>query len=721
MVARPVSAVDSPVGDDWDAIAPLRLRLHQHILVHPQSYRGERWYVLRDSASGRFLRFNAPAWTIIGRLDGVQSMGEIHQAALEEQADASLDKVDVVNIVTQLMALDALAGGMSGDTRAQLRKKRDAARARFIARFANPLALRLPLFDPDALLTRLLPYVRGIFSVPCALAFIFLLATASFFAVTGAAQLGVGIKELSWSVRGLLLIWILYPLIKTLHELAHGLAVKMWGGDVHEMGVTFLVLMPVPYVDASGSWAFRSKYKRALVGAAGILVELAVAALAILLWFFIEPGWIRDAALQTALIGSVSTLLINGNPLLRFDGYYVLQDLVEIPNLYSRASRYYVYLCKKYLLRLNVPSPACANGERRWFLAYGAAAFAYRCVLLVVIVFFLAQKLLFLGVALGAFAAFNQLVRPAWRAGAYLVTSHELAAARPRAVATTLALLAATAAALMWLPVPLHTRAQGIVTVHDSLHVTARTPGFVEKRFVDSGTPVVRDQPLLQLSNETLATRLRVVAASLNELEAKKASSAGISLFKARMVDDELVSVRAEYDSLSLQSASLVVRAPRDGLWVMPTADRIDGRHVSQGDTLGYVMRRDSMVVRTLVAQGDIGMLRGYPTNARVRLAERLDADFGSEILREVPMADRSLPSAALGSRGGGAIEIDPLDDKGITASQEFFEVDLSLPPEAVPSGIGGRAYVRFDHGSEPLARQWGRRARQLVLRRLSF
>ncbi|MCP4042407.1 MAG: peptidase M50, partial [Gammaproteobacteria bacterium] len=207
-----------------------------------------------------------------------------------------------------------------------------------------------------------------------------LLALANFPDLNAAVDKGI------LSPGNLVSILLVFIAIKTLHEFAHAFAVKMWGGDVHEMGITLLVLAPVPYLDASATWGFRDKHKRMLVGAIGILVELFLAALALFVWLLVEPGPVQDGALNALLVASVSTLLFNANPLLRFDGYYVLQDLIEIPNLYSRSSRYYLYLIQRYLFGLDhVHSPATAAGETAWFAIYGLGAFFYRLVILVVI------------------------------------------------------------------------------------------------------------------------------------------------------------------------------------------------------------------------------------------------------------------------------------------------------------------------------------------------
>ena len=168
-------------------------------------------------------------------------------------------------------------------------------------------------------------------------------------------------------------------MVKVVHEFAHAYAVKLWGGEVHEMGIMLLVLMPLPYVDATSASAFRLKRRRMLVGAAGVLIEIFVAAVAMLVWVNVEPGAVRAISYNVMLVAGVSTLLFNGNPLLRYDAYYVLSDYLEIPNFGTRSTRYLSYLLQRYLLGIKDASfPPASAGEKRWLLFYAVASSIYR-------------------------------------------------------------------------------------------------------------------------------------------------------------------------------------------------------------------------------------------------------------------------------------------------------------------------------------------------------
>ena len=714
-----MSEISQP--SDWSLISKLRPQLHSHVRTFPQIYRGERWYVLRDESSGRHLRFNASAYEFIGRMNGlltVQMIWDRIQASLEESA---LNQDDVIMILTQLYAIEALKSGLPTDAREFFERFQNDRRLRQQRAIMNPLAIRIPLLDPDNMLNRFIPRVRPLFSWGGAILWLFVVGFASLLALVNFPELLSALNQDILSPSNLLLMMLMFIIIKLVHEFAHAFAVKMWGGEVHEMGITLLVLAPVPYVDASATWAFHDKYKRVLVGAVGIMVELFIASLALFVWLAVEPGLLRNAALDALLIGSVSTLLFNANPLLRFDGYYILQDLVEIPNLYTRSGRYYLYLIQRYLFGLeSVRSPVTARGERNWFVVYGFAAFFYRLFILVVIVLFLAEEYLFIGVALGTWAIATQVILPVFRGFRFLLTGTMLEGRRYRATTVSALLFTLISVGLLFMPVSLTTHAEGIVWVSQQGRLYAGAEGFVDNVLVSSGSHVEAGTPLIQLRAPSLLAQQLKLEARRRELEIRSAAEQLESRTQSNITKEELIAVNAELELIYEQISSLLVRSEVAGTFVLPDERKLHGSHLNQGQLIGYVISPERMIVRAVVPQTDIGLIRQKVEQVEVRFAERLNEIVNVQIVRETPAGITTLPSRALGAAGGGEIAV-KLTDDGTTAAEQVFQVDLSMPGEIDITGVGERAYVRFDHGSEPLASQWLRSGRQLVLSRLSF
>lgn len=711
-----------PQAANWSQVADLRPQLCQHVRTYPQEYRGERWYVLRDESNGRHLRFNAAAYDFIGHLDGDLSVQEIWDQMAKTVDANTLEQDDVLLILTQLFAIDALRSGLPVDAKEFFKRYQYQRRLLQKRRVMNPLAIRVPLLDPDRLLNRLLPWVRPVFSNSGAAVWLLLVGMASLLALVNFPTLNAAIDQDILSPANLLLMTLMFVLIKTVHEFGHAFAVKMWGGEVHEMGITLLVLAPVPYVDASAAWGFRDKRKRVLVGAVGVLVELFIAALALFIWLAVEPGLVRDAAFNSLLIGSVSTLLFNANPLLRFDGYYVLQDLVEIPNLYTRSSRYYLYLMQRYLFGMDqARSPVTAKGERPWFLFYGLAAFIYRLAIMLVIVLFLAEEYLFIGVALGTWAVTMQLIMPMFRGIRFLFSSPLLIGQRSRAAAISVLMISGLMAGLLYLPVSLTTHTEGVVWVPDQAQVFAGTEGFVSEVLVASGDRVESGTTLIRMRAPSIETRIKVLQARYRELEIRRAADHLENRVQSGITSEEMTAVEAELALLREQTSALQVRSRMAGIFVLSDQQTLHERYLRQGQLIGYIISPERLIVRSVVPQSSIGLVRQQVNRVEIRLAERLGETVTSSILRETPSGSTDLPSRALGAAGGGDIAVRMNSEAGATAAEKVFQIDLSLPDDLKITGVGERAYVRFEHGSEPLASQWLRSGRQLVLSRLSL
>src|SRR6478672_3160193 len=314
-------AADNLFSPSWYRVAELKPRLRGHLRVHRHQYRGQRWYVLEDLLSRRMHRFNPPAHYVLGLMDGRRTLQELWDLATTAFGDDAPTQDEMIRLLAQLHAADVLQSDVEPDVAELLRRARRTRRGKWMQRYLSPLALRFPLFDPDRLLARTLPWYRPIFSRAGFLVWLAIVAAAAVLALGHWKELSEDVTDRVLAPQNLLLMALVFPLVKLVHEFGHGCAVKAWGGEVHDMGVMLLVLMPVPYVDASASSTLREAHRRALVGAAGVMAELVLAALALLFWLELEPGVARAVAYDVMLIAGVSTVLFNGNPLLRFDGY----------------------------------------------------------------------------------------------------------------------------------------------------------------------------------------------------------------------------------------------------------------------------------------------------------------------------------------------------------------------------------------------------------------
>ncbi len=712
---------DSLFSAHWYRVQALKPQLRAHTQLHRHDYRGQIWYVLQDDSSSRYHRFSAAAYEFIGLMDGRRSVQEIWHRVNTLRGDDAPTQDDIIQLLAQLHNRDVLQCDIPVDTDELFRRSEAQEKAQWQGRFKNPLSIRIPLLDPEAWLNRSLACVAPLFSWPALLLYSLLLGTAVLLAGVHWQEIRAEALQQAFSPQNLLLMALTYPIVKLLHEFGHAYAAKLEGGEVHEMGIMLLVLMPIPYVDASAATAFRSKYKRMLVGAAGILVELLLAALAFFIWLNVEPGLVRSLAFNVMLIGSISTLLFNGNPLLRYDAYYVLVDALAMPNLGQRANRYIGYLLQRYAFGLRAAkSPVNAPGEAGWFFFYAIASFVYRLLLLVVIGFYLAQTFFFVGVALALWAVVNQLLLPFGKHLLWLFSNPSLRFKRVRALAVSGAACASLCVFLLMVPIASKSHHEGLVWAPQDARVHAGTEGFVVQLLAEPGSQVRRGQALLQLSDPLLVARREVAAAKVQELRARYFALRATDLVQANLMQEERYAAEAELQRAQERVDSLRIASNASGEFVVPGADDLPGQFVKQGQSLAYVIAERNATARVVVAQADIDRVRQRLDKVEVRLASNINIVLEANVLRDMPQASYRLPSKVLSSAGGGAIATDPQDKEGLTSLEKLFQYELQLPLPMSAAHIGTRVHVLFDHGAEPLAQQWYRRLRQLFLRQLN-
>jgi putative peptide zinc metalloprotease protein len=503
---------------DWYRVAGLRLRLRPRAALHRRVMRGEIWHLLRDHESGRYYRLSPAGRLLVCLLDGRRTVREAWEQVGRRYGAEQPSRDEAILLHAQLHRADLLMGEIPPDVGEVARRAEAHRRQSALSRLRNPLALRLPLFDPDRFLTATAPLARPLFSAPGFALWLALVVAGIAAAAAHWDELTGDLVDRVFSLRSLALTALCYPLVKAAHQLGHGYACKRSGGAAHEMGVMLLALFPAPYVDASDATAFERTWRRALVGGAGIMVEMALAAAAMLIWTAASPGMVRAVAFNVMLIGGVSTLLFNGNPLLRFDGYYVLSDLLGIPNLARRSNQYAAYLIRRHLFGENAPNPAQTAGEARWLIGYALAANACRVALTFAVALALASRYLAIGAMLGAWSVASLVIWPLAKGAVYVARAPR----RGRAALAATALVSLPALALFAAPVPYATLAQGVVRLPEDAMVRPRVDGIVSRLLVEPGAAVRRGEGILELDAPALAPALAVLEAEARELALRR-------------------------------------------------------------------------------------------------------------------------------------------------------------------------------------------------------
>lgn len=703
----------------WHSVAELRPRLIPQATIQRHVYRNQVWYVVQDQSGGRYHRLSQSGYAIVAAMDGTRTVETLwEQANASSDADACTQN-DMVDLLVQLHAADLLQSDVTPDSATLFERYKKKRREKIKQWIINPMSLKIPLVNPEPMLVRWAPYFYWWFSKTGLIVWLAIVLPALILAGQHWSALTNNLSDQVLSSSNLLVMLFVFPIIKLLHELGHAVAAKAWGGKVHEMGLMFLVFAPVPYVDASSSSSFPSKYQRAIVAAAGMLTELLCAAVAMYVWVVAEPGIVRAIAFNTMFIAGVSTLIVNGNPLLRYDGYYIFTDLIEIPNLAQRGQKYCTYLWDCYVFGVHdLEAPHDTIQEKRWMAAYTPLAWCYRVFVTVSIMLFIAGEFFIFGVVLALWSLFPLVVMPLWKAYKHVATSPTLQRRRAQAIKISLGIVTGCIVFAVACPLPLSTRADGVIWLPDNAILHAGGNGFFQRWLVEPGSNVKKGTPLYVLEDKMLLAELESSRARVEEADSNYRAEQFKDPVKAAVTARQLVQELEVLRRKEEQAARLVGFAEIDGILVAAKPQDMPGQFLRKGELVGYVLNTDQLIARVAVSQSDIDLVRTKFKIAEMRLSERIADIYPVILARQIPAGIDELPTAALSLNGGGRIPTLPNDPEGLKTIERVFLLDFRLPSHANSNAFGERVHVRFNHGYEPLAIQALRRLRQLFLSR---
>ena len=505
----------------WYRVANLKPVLRDAAIISRHVYRGQAWYVLRNSLNGRNHRFNTAAYALIGQMDGRRTVQEIWENAGKLSVDASPTQDELIRLLGRLHDADLIQSDILPSTVELFRQAQGQPSNGWKQRVSNPFSLRFPLCDPDWFLERWRYLSAPLFTRGTFILWLLVVMSAVVAAVLHWPELSGCLADQLFSPSNLLLLWLIYPLVKILHEFGHACALKKWGGEVHEMGIMLLALTPIPYIDASASSSFPDKQRRIAVAAMGMMVELLLASLALFVWLNVETGLVSGLAYKVMLIGGISTLLFNGNPLMRYDGYYMLADLIEIPNLGQRSIRYLGYLLQRYLLGIETAeSPVTAPGEPGWFLIYGPIAFCYRITIMLGLVWIVSTRFFIIGVLIALWGTVSLLILPALRSVSRFLGSPAARNRRSRMVLVGGTAILGIVLLIFVIPMPLWTTTQGVVWLPEQSMIRAGTDCELVEVLASVEQEVARGAPLLRGVDPFLSAEVDIYQARLKQLYA---------------------------------------------------------------------------------------------------------------------------------------------------------------------------------------------------------
>lgn len=566
------------------AMRPLRLRRRPDLESRRHRYDGRAYWVVKEPVGLNYFRFHEEEFAILNMLNGQTSLQQIRESFQAEFAPQRISLQDLQQFVGMLHRSGLVISHAGGQGR-QLRRRGDQKRKKeLLGKFVNIFAIRFRGIDPERILNRLLPWFGWLFTTWC----ILLVSVIGLMAIT---LVLVNYQEFKgklptfqqfFAANNWIWLGTTMAAVKILHEFGHGLSCKKFGGECHEMGFMMLVFTPCLYCNVSDSWMLPNKWQRVFIGAAGMYVELILASIATFLWWFSEDGMFRFLCLSVMFICSVSTVVFNGNPLLRFDGYYITMDLLEIPNLRQKSSEILKRWFQKNCLGLELQdNPFLPTRNGALFGIYTIASFIYRWIVAFGIIMFLNQVLKPYGLqSLGrafAVAGVAGMIVPGVSAiYKFLKTPGRAAKIKRGNLLSSLGIAVAVLAFICFFPLPFHVYCPTEVQPHEAVEVRTLVAGKLQGWNTKPGQKISNQQPICKLENGDLAIKIQEARSDVRSTESLIEQASYYSNSDPRLVR-ELVALRSELKkkqdvlrTLVEKQDNLIVRSPIEGVVFQP-------------------------------------------------------------------------------------------------------------------------------------------------------
>lgn len=700
-----MSRQPSLYSESWYRVRHQHISLRPNVQIHKQSFRGQIWYVVEDPFNNRFYRFRPEAYTFIARLTQHKTVEEVWQQCLEDEPEKAPGQPEVVRMLAQLYQSSLLQSDLSPDAARLFERHRKQKQRELKAKLLSILFIRIPLFDPNKLLDRLLPLAQPFLS---RIGFAIWLGVLFFGLKTVIDNAGALLDQTEGILAPgrLAFLYLSFILVKILHEFGHGILTKKFGGEIHTAGIMLMVFNPIPYVDATSAWAFRERWKRVLVGSGGMGVELFLASIAAFVWAATEGGIWNALAYNVMFVASVSTLLLNINPLMRFDGYYILSDLTDTPNLNSRANRHVLYLMERFLLGNKDAQTQAENAkEGFWLTLFAVAGWVYRLFIFAVILWFVADRFFGLGLIAAIIGIITFFVVPVIRLINFLLNEPRIEEIRLRAQFISLGIAAALIGFLGFVPMPYAFRAKGVFQSNPHREIYTASPGVLNENMRASLDWVTPGQPLFKMTNRELPVQMRATVAEREEIEALLQIGMNDPRIR-RPAERQLKAIDKKIGRLQDYLTNLDYRAPIEGQWVVPRKEDLLGSYVQRGEPVGLVINPNRFAFLAVVPQRNaVHLFNQEIRGANLKIPGQADNKIQVSNLIFIPAEQQILPHPSLGWAGGGPVEVDREDPNGTRAIEPFFLVRAEIEEEpegrvVLAHNLGG--VIRFQLPATP-------------------
>jgi putative peptide zinc metalloprotease protein len=704
----------------WHQIAPLRLSLIPSVKIHKQYFNDESFYVIKEPHNNKYFKIRPELYKFLTKLTTQKTIESIWEEYLELEPDLCPSQDEIIKILSQLHQYNLLYFKDMPDNELIFNRYKKTKSKEKQMKFISFMYLKIPLWDPEQFLQKTQNLTELLFN--------------KYMFILWCIVLLFGLKEISGSFNeiysdsqgilapsNLIYLYLCMGVLKFFHEMGHAMMVKKFGGDVHTLGLMFVVFTPLPYMDASSSWWFKNKYERILVGSAGMLVELFFAAIAAIIWANTGDGLIHNLAFNIMVIGSVSSILFNGNPLLKFDSYYMLSDYLEMPNLYTKSKLIWYYWIQKYIYRLeDLTPPVYTTKEKTIYATYNLLSLFYRLFVAVVIILFVADQWFEIGVLVFILTFFIWVVKPMYELLKYLYSDGTLYKKRKQIVFITSSFFAFVFVLFVFVKFPYSIYAKGVIDSNQKDNIFVKSEGILEKINIEDGVYVKKGEIIAVLSNKTLLLEKQEMLNKLIEIKNLQLKSNVSDIAISLSLQQQIELYEKNLANIDTKIEDLIIRAKSDGVWISNNLYQYKNSFLKMKMQLGRIVPQDKFTFVAVVPQEEASELFKYTIkDAEVKFYGIAQKTMNLNNINVIPYEKNQLPSAALGWNGGGDFQIDNRDESGLKTTEAFFELSGELSSQYVEHQFfNRRGVIKIDLDDKSLYERAVNYLQQLVQKR---
>jgi putative peptide zinc metalloprotease protein len=639
-----------------------RLQMRADLVFTPQPGEDGNAYLIEDRLNGRYYRIGYREYVFISLFDGQTTIAGAMTQAARILPDNALSEQEAAIVGEWLLAND-LAHTSASSQAVRMAESAENLQAARAWQKLNPLMIRIPLGSPDRILKRVAPWVRWCYSLPAACTLVGTICVVGYVLAGQADRLAASAEGLFSPTKWiwLALCWFF---LKILHESSHAIVCIMYGGTVRDTGVLLILFAPVAYVDVTSSWRFRSKWQRIFTAAAGIYMELWVACIAATAWSMTAPGLLNDICYNLFLMASLTTVVFNANFLMRFDGYYIFSDLLNVPNLSALSQRYWSYWGRSYLLGLPAMAPVLSRAKTQVVRGYGLAAMAWRFMVCLTILITAAAWFGGIGWVLVPLALIAWWGRPLYGVMRLVYSGEKYAQPHRLRFFTIVTAASVAGVALVALPWPFPAEYPAIVEFTDHCVVRAGSAGWVREILVEPGQKVLAGDTLLRLVDEPLEQELADLGLEIEQSLTKSRTleqKRELAAFQAELKNVEALCKRRQ--EKSDQFDKLTVRAPIAGEVIARELDSLRDTYLSEGQEICVLGNENRKEIRVSVAQSELESAAAA-LNGAVRIHLPGTGRQSGTLSKISPCASLQPLDIALCAPEGGPLTVKPKGDR---------------------------------------------------------